>query len=93
MAADAEKVTPATCEIATEAGELCGAPAFNRLPTKSGRKVNVCRDCLALIHKRWKERRDQRANDFAGRPRGVRRNDPCPCGSGLKAKKCCSAPE
>ncbi|MBX3680834.1 MAG: SEC-C domain-containing protein, partial [Rhodocyclaceae bacterium] len=21
------------------------------------------------------------------------RNDPCPCGSGLKFKKCCGAPE
>jgi hypothetical protein len=26
---------------------------------------------------------------FFARENGVRRNDPCPCGSGLKFKKCC----
>lgn len=26
-----------------------------------------------------------------GRPRRVGRNEPCPCGSGKKCKKCCGA--
>jgi uncharacterized protein len=29
-----------------------------------------------------------RAEDVASRPKAAR-NDPCPCGSGLKYKKCC----
>jgi hypothetical protein len=43
------------------------------------------------------ERRAARSTSFTGRPanlgvnplRGVGRNDPCPCGSGRKFKKCC----
>lgn len=30
-----------------------------------------------------------RPNYLAGAPRQVSRNSPCPCGSGLKYKKCC----
>ncbi|MGI2030071.1 DUF1186 domain-containing protein [Endozoicomonas acroporae] len=31
----------------------------------------------------------QRASTFTSSPAGVGRNDPCPCGSGKKFKKCC----
>jgi uncharacterized protein YecA (UPF0149 family) len=36
-----------------------------------------------------KVRREQEKRDFAGISRKVGRNETCPCGSGLKYKRCC----
>ncbi len=33
--------------------------------------------------------RDQFVRDFSGLPSKIGRNEPCPCGSGLKYKRCC----
>ncbi len=55
--------------------------AANRIPT-----------CVADIHAFWKGRRGRPAA-AAGRAKSpkVGRNDPCPCGSGRKHKRCCGA--
>ena len=49
--------------------------------------------CVAGMHGFWKERRGR--PDAAGTRRAksakVGRNDPCPCGSGRKYKRCCGA--
>ncbi len=50
------------------------------------------------LNKSEKVLRDLQKNDQRKKPRGrisgkkVGRNDPCPCGSGRKYKKCCNAP-
>jgi uncharacterized protein len=48
--------------------------------------------CVAGIHALWKGRRGRPAA-AAGRAKSpkVGRNDPCPCGSGRKYKRCCGA--
>ena len=33
--------------------------------------------------------KEQKASGTIRKPKKVGRNDPCPCGSGLKYKKCC----
>lgn len=54
-------------------------------------------DCVAEIAAFWQRRRDRqtRASHSASGRRAVAakpgRNDPCPCGSGRKYKKCCGA--
>ncbi len=48
--------------------------------------------CVAGIAAFWKERRGLPvAGGGAARMPKVGRNDPCPCGSGHKHKRCCGA--
>lgn len=54
-------------------------------------------DSIAWIYRFWQSHRYaelQRTNTVGARVDGVKvgRNDPCPCGSGKKFKKCCGAP-
>jgi len=53
-------------------------------------------EALASVHAYWLEHRTENAGDFPAIPmqrqQKVGRNDPCPCGSGKKYKKCCGAP-
>ena len=48
--------------------------------------------CVVGIDAFWKDRRGQ-SRTGAGRAKSpkVGRNDPCPCGSGRKYKRCCGA--
>ena len=69
------------------------------------RWMNAVAPALVEIHAYWKAQRDARPAGFVGydfrlggqhapvtreAPK-VGRNDPCPCGSGRKFKKCCGA--
>jgi uncharacterized protein len=48
--------------------------------------------CVVGIHGFWKERRGRhKAGPRQARSSKVGRNDPCPCGSGRKYKRCCGA--
>jgi uncharacterized protein len=48
--------------------------------------------CVVGMHGFWKERRGQpKAGSGRAKSAKVGRNDPCPCGSGRKYKRCCSA--
>jgi uncharacterized protein len=49
--------------------------------------------CVVGIDAFWRERRGRTAAS-AGRTKNpkIGRNDPCPCGSGRKYKRCCGAP-
>jgi uncharacterized protein len=48
--------------------------------------------CVVGMHGFWKERRGQpKAGSGRVKSAKVGRNDPCPCGSGRKYKRCCSA--
>lgn len=49
-------------------------------------------DCVLAIHDYWTPERGKRTTMRHEAPRPGR-NDPCPCGSGRKHKKCCGAPE
>jgi uncharacterized protein len=52
--------------------------------------ANLIPDCVVKIDKYWKARR-HRVGAQAGASRRPGRNDPCPCGSGRKYKRCCGA--
>lgn len=58
--------------------------------------VNAVPDALVAIHSYWLENRSdppsRSPSTPARREHDVGRNDPCPCGSGKKFKKCCGAP-
>jgi uncharacterized protein len=48
--------------------------------------------CVAGIDRFWKERRGRpKAGSGRAKSAKVGRNDPCPCGSGRKHKRCCGA--
>jgi uncharacterized protein len=48
--------------------------------------------CVAGIDRFWKERRGRpKAGPGRAKSAKVGRNDPCPCGSGRKHKRCCGA--
>lgn len=49
-------------------------------------------ECVLGIREFWLPRR-KRASTFRHDTDPTGRNDPCPCGSGKKFKKCCGAPE
>lgn len=57
-------------------------------------KIDLCVEmlgpCVLRIYEFWR-RRERAGNGI--RPRAIRtgRNDPCPCGSGRKFKRCCAA--
>jgi uncharacterized protein len=57
---------------------------------------NAVPDSLVAIHGYWLEHRTNPAGGLTSTPvrreQKVGRNDPCPCGSGKKYKKCCGAP-
>jgi len=58
--------------------------------------MNAVPDAVASIHAYWLEHRTANAGGFPSMPARqvskIGRNDPCPCGSGKKYKKCCGAP-
>lgn len=66
-----------------------GVPTFVR-----GRPSDICPACRAqdpgVREDRFMARARNRVEGRSSGPR-VARNQPCPCGSGLKAKKCCHA--
>jgi uncharacterized protein YecA (UPF0149 family) len=61
-------------------------------------QLRRCREALAATvieaNQYWTAwRRGSMAVPVASRPPKVGRNEPCPCGSGLKFKKCCALKE
>ncbi|RLJ65132.1 UPF0149 family protein [Sulfurisoma sediminicola] len=73
----------------TEAGwqEMVQDPA---LAAAQADIAEVLPDCVLAIHDFWAPQRAARTTVRLDAPK-VGRNDPCPCGSGRKFKKCCGA--
>ena len=70
-----------------EYGEIVNSAA------KRKRFVDMLPDAVMDIHEFWLERREHFAPAPAiAKERKPGRNEPCPCGSGKKFKKCCGSP-
>jgi uncharacterized protein len=79
MCGDAEGGSPLELDLEEDADLLAEAPEL--IPA-----------CVAGIDGFWKERRGRpKAGSRQAKSAKVGRNDPCPCGSGRKYKRCCSA--
>jgi preprotein translocase subunit SecA len=50
------------------------------------------RQRLRLVYSRGEEAREEKPKQQPIRRQKIGRNDPCPCGSGKKYKKCCGRP-
>ena len=58
-------------------------PGFKTVHSKKYKEdVWICESCLAFGKIR---------GHFSAKEASIKRNDPCPCGSGKKFKKCCSS--
>jgi len=71
-----------------------GEPGLNYLCPGYKRFFNHCRPFVRQVAGLWRWQNagtaGERSDSAAGRPaRRIGRNDPCPCGSGLKFKNCC----
>lgn len=63
---------------------------FNMLDSKADYLYNLKQwDGIFSIEKRKQIRKQWRDSKTIVKPKKVGRNDPCPCGSGKKYKKCC----
>ena len=81
--AEAEAEGGSPLELGPEADADLLAEAPELIPT-----------CVVGIHGFWKEHRGRPTagpRQAKGRKAKVGRNDPCPCGSGRKHKRCCGA--
>lgn len=76
-----------------QAGDTSGYVTFKVRFRESGRLFSQTERSefrrVGAVWRYWKGEFDVAEN--AGSPRNVGRNDPCPCGSGAKFKKCCGA--
>ena len=71
-----------------------GEPGLNYLCAGYKRFFNHCQSWVDAVAKQWKQKsgnlHESKVQGDADRiPSKTGRNDPCPCGSGLKYKKCC----
>ncbi|MBK6638393.1 MAG: UPF0149 family protein [Rhodocyclaceae bacterium] len=66
--------------------------ASSELASRSLEFADALGDCVLGIREFWLPYR-KRASTFRHESEPIARNDPCPCGSGKKFKKCCGAPE
>jgi uncharacterized protein len=79
LCGDAEGGSPLELDLEEDADLLAETPEL--IPA-----------CVAGIDGFWKERRGRpKAGSGQAKSAKVGRNDPCPCGSGRKYKRCCSA--
>ncbi len=79
LCGDAEGGSPLELDLEEDADLLVEAPEL--IPA-----------CVAGIDGFWKERRGwPKSGSGQAKSAKVGRNDPCPCGSGRKYKRCCSA--
>src|SRR5215212_10024551 len=79
LCGDAEGGSPLELDLEDDADLLAQAPEL--IPA-----------CMAGIDGFWKERRGRpKAGSGRAKSAKVGRNDPCPCGSGHKYKRCCGA--
>ena len=61
---------------------------------KRTRFIDMVPDAVMEIHEFWLERREQSVPPSTiKKQKKVGRNEPCPCASGKKYKKCCGAPD
>jgi uncharacterized protein len=63
-----------------------GGPSLNYLCSGYKRFFTHCRPFVSELAALWRARQ---ARPETTAPQKIGRNDPCPCGSGLKYKKCC----
>lgn len=75
-----------TSALASFAPEAVAAPDEYR-----ARKVESLADDVMALHQRWAEARNLPPPPRTTRADRVGRNDPCPCGSGEKYKRCCAS--
>ena len=73
-----------------------GEPGLNYLCPGYRRFFNHCLPWVMEVGAEWHRRKPREpgtegAPGPGGKGRRPGRNDPCPCGSGLKHKKCCGA--
>lgn len=71
-------------------------PEFGKLvdtPEKRQVFLDMLSDTVLDIYDYWLERRARNRKHEPAKSVKVGRNEPCPCGSGKKHKKCCGAPE
>jgi len=70
--------------------------AMTRKEKNQEKWIHAVPESLVAIHAHWLEHRINPATEMpeipARRGKKVGRNDPCPCGSDKKYKKCCGAP-
>ncbi len=71
-----------------------GEPGLNYLCSGYKRFFNHCQSWVDAVAQQWKRQKQaQPTSRIQEHTRGINakpgRNDPCPCGSGLKFKKCC----
>ncbi len=71
-----------------------GEPGLNYLCSGYKRFFNHCQSWVDTVARQWRQQNQgQPTSRIQEQSRGINtkpgRNDPCPCGSGLKYKKCC----
>ena len=82
---------PPECEIYKPSGNRCGRwvhepdgpGSAKKVETRQGGEIWACAKCMGAAY-RGKYGTPPHMNST-----GIYRNDPCPCGSGRKFKKCC----
>jgi uncharacterized protein len=87
------------CEVRTMCNGECpknrllhtpdGEAGLNYLCAGYKRFFNHCRPFVAKLADLWRQQRLQSQTQSVRAATKIGRNDPCPCGSGRKYKKCC----
>ena len=74
---------------ATETGDTAEVEFAVRFRREQHESVTKCVSCFRRDHGKWLYVSTQNSQIMPQHVTKVGRNDPCPCGSGKKAKKCC----
>lgn len=79
-------ITPIVVQLDGEEGEALVKGDAEKVAQTRADATHMIADAVVAIDRYWKAR-----NGRAAKTDKIRRNDPCPCGSGKKYKKCCGA--
>ena len=89
---------PDVNEMLAPIRQFAGPDGWDDFEGKGHREIRALQERIApaarAIHAYWLERRtplDAKAGTYVRPAPKVGRNDPCPCGSGKKFKRCCGA--
>ena len=90
---------PEVNEMLAPIRQFADPDGWDELEGKDNREIRTLQERIVpaarAIHSYWFARRtplDAEAGTYVRPERKVGRNDPCPCGSGRKYKKCCGRP-